>query len=289
METRLTLDETITFDNEIPLLVCDLRVMLFGILYRLLNYEREWTNKELYHFWQEKLHLPIWSHEQQRYQLLMIDDFKYNNGEYWRHRYLKRNFTQGLKYKGSRNYKARPPLYYQLLEAGREYCKIANIPYFSYKGFEADDFAGAIYNIVKGRSTRPIIFYTVDSDWGQLVSDDDRILFYYCNSRAWKSRFRDEAWMKQWILEKQSIPLQDVKDIVDYKHEHGDKADNLIPGSPKEVIDLINPARSLPKKILQPLEQVIFTEEFNSHPANSLKSSLHIKRLLSETLGENLE
>lgn len=282
MDTDITLDEIIDFKDKVPLLVCDLRVSLFAILYRLLPYDYEWSKEDLYHFWQEKLHKPIWSHGKQRYQLIVVDDFKYVNGEYWRHRYLKKYFKKGPKYKGTRNVKERPQLYYDLHRAGVEYCKIANIPYFSHKGFEADDFAGAIYNIVQGRNERPIIFYTVDSDWGQLVSDDDNILFYYSNSRAWKSRFRDENWIKQWFAERQKIELESVKQIVSYKHEYGDTADNLIPGSPPEVIDLIKPGRTLPKYVLKNLEKVIMSKFYNSHPANSLKSSNHITKLLSE-------
>lgn len=266
------------FDSEIiPFLVIDLRVSLFSLLFRALNYENDWNLTDLMHFWQQKIHLPILEYPDQRYNVIFVDDCKYSDGTYWRTRYLKK-LGDFPKYKGNRKPEDRPKLYYDLHKAALAYISNQNIPYLSKKGFEADDFAGLICNclISDKKISKPLILYTVDSDWGQLVDDNEQILFYYCNTPAWKERLRDESTIIQWFDERQGINLENVKEIVDVKHQFGDKSDNLDPGSPKEVIDLLNPGRKLPKIVYNRVASILKNSRYITNPRKSIESQIFL-------------
>lgn len=272
MTTRLLFDPEV-----IPFLVIDLRVSLFSLLYRAKNFENDWNIKDLMHFWQQKVHLPILEYPDQRYHIIFVDDQKYSDGTYWRTRYLKKLGDYPI-YKGNRSPEDRPKLYHDLHDAALEYIANQKIPYLSKKGFEADDFAGALCNghISDKKKVKPLILYTVDSDWGQLVNDDKQILFYYCNTPAWKERLRDESIIIQWFDEKQGIELDDVREIVDKKHEFGDKSDNLEPGSPKEVIDLLNPGKKLPKVVYNKVVSILENPQYLTNPQKSIISQIYL-------------
>lgn len=264
--------------NSIPILVVDLRVSLFSLLYLVKRNEHLWSFDDLFHFWQARLHLPIPAHPKQRYQLVVVDDFKYVDGTYWRTRFIKKLDGDYPLYKGNRKPEERPEMYYLLHEAAVKYIKENNIPYFSRKGYEADDWAGAICKAQMGNEAdkRTTILYTVDSDWGQLVSDEHKIMFYYCNSPVWKHRLRNEEIIKEWFLEKQKIDLENVRQIVEYKHLEGDTADNLAPGSPPGVIDLLYPSLELKKKDFKAINKVLKTPIANSNPKFAIKSMFYM-------------
>lgn len=273
-------------EEEIPILVLDLRVSLFSLLFKANYYPELFSDLDVLKlFWQEKIHCPIKEFPGQRYQVIIVDDFKYSAGNYWRDTYLQSISKDFPKYKGNRDYKARPELYYDLLKAGHEYIEENNLPLLRKRGFEADDFAGALAtSIAKIKPDRHTFLYTVDSDWGQLINDDLKILFYYCNSPAWKHKLRNEQIILEWFKERQNITLSEVREIVDYKLVEGDKSDNLIPGSPREVIDLLNPGRLLPKKWITEIDRLISNPQINSNPRKSFEARMKINKLLMDNV-----
>lgn len=270
----------ILFNDELPVLVVDLRVSLFALLFKAQKDEELWDTEDLIHFWKTKLHLPLTDYPKQRYHLVIVDDFKYNDGTYWRTRHLD-DLDEGYpKYKGNRKPEDRPKLYYDLHEAAVKYIKENDIPYFNKKGYEADDFAGLLCKLKSmcKANKRPTILFTVDSDWGQLVNDESQTIFYYSNRPCWKNPLRTESDIMAWFSERQAISLDSVRDIVDVKSEKGDTADNLIPGSPKGVIDLLEPSRKLPKHFHKKIIKELENPKCHTHPKHAVQSQLHINR-----------
>ena len=268
--------------TEIPILVVDLRVSLFALLYKAQRHPSLWDYEDLLDMWAAKFNFPIYPWLGQRYQVIVVDDTKYKDGTYWRSRFLKKLPDDYPPYKGNRKPEDRPQIYYDLHRAGVEYARSQGYTYLAKLGFEADDFAGAIaksrINGGKENSSRDIILFTVDSDWGQLVSDQHRILFYYSNLPCWSSALRNEAWIIDWFAEKQNIELTDVREIVSYKAEEGDSSDNLRAGSPQGVIDLINPARELPKKAFKEIEKALCNPRINTNPALAVRANLRLQK-----------
>lgn len=262
-------------ENKLPILIFDLRVTLWHLVYKLKHLEEFWTFDDYKKFWEQKFNLPTDVFPKQKYQLIVVDDTKYKAGNYWRDTYLQRLNKEFPKYKGNRD-PNRPDLYTKLHKAALEYIEENNIPYFAHKGFEADDFAGAFCYEILSRNgvNRPVFLYTVDSDWGQLVNDDVEILFYYSGRPCWKHKLRSEDQILEWFEEKQNIKLGEVRKIVDFKVEHGDSSDNLIPGSPRGVIDLLDPAKKLPKKILKRVSDALDNPGFITNPLKAIKSRI---------------
>lgn len=149
-------------------------------------------------------------------------------------------------YKG---YRKEKPLYLNQISCiGLEYVNnfYNNLHFIAHDGFEADDLAGAfvllqrIYKKIDPSRVRDIYLYTVDSDWMQLVSNqDDSVIF--CNTGPWEPRIRKRSEVLQWVKKRLKVDIERTEQIVDVKMEQGDKSDNLYPGTPRYLIDLYNP------------------------------------------------
>ena len=278
-------------ENEIPILVTDLRVSVFSLLYWANTYKELWTDEDLELFWQVKLHYPLEGFLKQRFQLVFVDDLKYKSTKnYWRNDYLQKAEGDFPIYKGNRKPQDRPEMYYRLHEAAARFAEKHNIPHLKSRGFEADDFAGYISKFTKemGGIGRKVILFTVDSDWGQLVDDYSDIIFYYSNMPAWKSRLRNEDVMKQWLAERQNMFLNEMSEIVNYKVEKGDKSDNLVPGSPQEVIDLLHPGKEIPKKYKNTIEKILKGRVIpHTNVLKGLKAKNEINRRIIEYVQSN--
>jgi 5'-3' exonuclease len=119
---------------------------------------------------------------------------------------------------------------------------------FQQPEFEADDFAGTLVRSL-GTDDRALLI-TVDSDWGQLVSDRVIWLDTYCATVRSHTDQKPSVLdipqvIRRWnSYDKNSIdPISNPRDIVDRKHVYGDPAD-AIPGDqrvPIGIIDLLNP------------------------------------------------
>lgn len=246
---NIYLDRVYKSPHKPILLVVDLRVAL----YILLGESTIIPDKTL--LWQRYLNnLPTQIHKTLEknalVHLCIVDDWRSGeNYNYWRENWLRENYPKSEKYKGNRtiaNEAGRADDYRLLLQAAYEYISKENIPMYREESFEADDAASSICRrrreLLLPYKNCQIILVTTDNDWAQLISDEFDILFY-C-SGAFKvpiSRLRSEHEIRQYYLERENLSLKLMSEIIDYKAEYGDAGDNLMPGAPREVIDLINP------------------------------------------------
>ena len=150
------------------------------------------------------------------------------------------------KYKGNRT--DRNDKFYQIVEIGWEYVS-EYFPSFKAEGYEADDWAGAIYRLSKYSlgvcHDRQILLSTVDRDWSGLVDESCNV--WWANTRKPRS---NEAIQERLAGEDQVIlhtrmkmkkEIQHPLEIYQAKHEYGELGDNLPPGAPIEYIDLSLP------------------------------------------------
>jgi hypothetical protein len=105
-------------------------------------------------------------------------------------------------------------------------------------GYEADDLAAAVTVISRDFPDNRIILATVDSDWMGLVSP---WVSWFC-LYGYFPRLRDTMEpINQWCLRRIKTTIETPRDLWKIKASQGDKSDNLPPGSPLEVIDLLSP------------------------------------------------
>jgi len=105
--------------------------------------------------------------------------------------------------------------------------------------YEADDLA-ACFRVVNDRLDQPnrLLLVTIDSDWMGLINDHTA---WYCMT-GWFPRVRsDFPSANTWAEKRLGSALDDYTDLWSLKVQQGDKSDNLPPGTPREVIDLLNP------------------------------------------------
>ena len=163
-----------------------------------------------------------------------------------------------LGYKGNRRDK--DDNFYQVHEIGWEYAT-KYFPCFKEEGYEADDWAGALYREVRdGTNTvlreRQKLLYTIDRDWSGLVDESKNI--WWANTRYPGPRERIQerlAGEDQVILHTQMKLGFDINhpiEIFAAKAEAGELGDNLPPGAPIEYIDL---TETHPKYVLERCNQ----------------------------------
>ena len=198
-------------------------------------------------------------------KLVVVDDCK----PYWRTNYLKQHYPHLPGYKDGRSEKTEA--YWAMYKSGIEFIKQNNIDYFAQVGYEADDWAGAI---CRNRHPVPIILYTTDKDWFQLVSDEQNIMVYCPGKWKQHSQLIDEA---EVIYSYGMSPSQ----IVNDKIINGDAGDNLFPTSPREVIDLtISPPQDFTETQTETLLSAIANPAFTPNKQIALLAEL---KLNSET------
>ena len=231
-----------------PLVVVDFRVFVYNILNEFLPIAENRDNRTQQNWlkaaWALYLNrgftgLPYCDHT-----VVIADD----SPPYWRNKYVKeRGFPE---YKGGRREK--PDTWYQVKEAGHGYIFSKNSPflYLSEEGYEADDIAGTL---VRMEPKRTIILHTIDTDWLGLVRqtnlDYNNLLFesqtetqvLWGNLIKWTPRLRGKKEAVKYVKDKLKTTILQPREIWDVKVKKGDKSDNLIPGSPLEVIDLESP------------------------------------------------
>ena len=163
-----------------------------------------------------------------------------------------------LGYKGNRRDK--DDNFYRVHEIGWEYVT-KYFPCFKQEGYEADDWAGALYREVRDGTNRTLqqrqkLLYTIDRDWSGLVDESKNI--WWANTRYPGPRERIQerlAGEDQVILHTQMKLRFDINhpiEIFAAKAEAGELGDNLPPGAPIEYIDL---TETHPKYILEKCDQ----------------------------------
>lgn len=160
-------------------------------------------------------------------------------------------------YKGNRRLK--DDNFYEVVEIGWEYVT-KYFPCFKEEGYEADDWAGAVYRVSRDMPgvcrDRQILLSTIDRDWSQLVDESHKV--YWANTRipGPKERIQERlAGEDQVILHtevKLGLDIKSPQDLAMAKQAQGDLGDNLPPGSPIEYFDLCEPH---PRYRVEKLEQ----------------------------------
>lgn len=109
------------------------------------------------------------------------------------------------------------------------------LPMIGVDGYEADDLA-SLFVRVKADDHR-VVLATIDSDWMGLISPS---VDWFC-THGWSPRVRTMANYNSWCFRRLGEGFELPSGIWAYKAIWGDKSDNLPPGSPIEVIDLLQP------------------------------------------------
>lgn len=108
-------------------------------------------------------------------------------------------------------------------------------------GYEADDMMAALVQVNQQTGNEHYItLVTVDADLLGLVGTHTDWFCMY----GWQPRLRrlNSPELKEWSLRRLKTDIsQNPRDIWTVKAKSGDKSDNLPPGSPIEVIDLLEP------------------------------------------------
>jgi 5'-3' exonuclease len=167
-------------------------------------------------------------------KIIVVDD---SQEDYWKRGYLDR--LGYAPYKSGRSSKTAE--WYEIERIAKEGIVKKNIPYLQYPEFEADDIAGALCKLIKEHHKDEdyiIVLNTVDTDWMGLI--DHKV--WWANLKHYEPRLRTLNNYKEWNgINKFKTEINKPTDIWLEKSINGDKSDNLFPGSPIEVIDLLNP------------------------------------------------
>ena len=111
----------------------------------------------------------------------------------------------------------------------------------SIHGYEADDLAAALVMTNRGlpeAERQNIVLATVDTDWMGLIDNNTT---WFC-LRGYDPRIRySMSHINEWSKRRLGVTLDQPSDIWTVKTTQGDASDNLPPGSPLEVISLIEP------------------------------------------------
>jgi len=291
-------EETFKLDNSpAPLVINDFMVTCWNVFNYVSDlkhlYSPELIDKITKAVWAIKLNrgadmLPLHDH-----RVVVVSDKRFiDSGTYWRGvEVLKDERIEACweeyceakgkdiketptGYKGNRRDK--DDEFFKVLEIGWEYAT-TYFPCFKQEGYEADDWAGALYREVRDGSNevlrqRQKLLYTIDRDWSGLVDESKNI--WWANTRYPGPRERIQerlAGEDQVILHtkmKMGYDINHPIEIFAAKAEAGELGDNLPPGAPIEYIDL---SETHPKYVLEKCEQwPDFVKEI-SNPDPNLK------------------
>lgn len=222
---------------------------LMSLIHPLVNSFEGAQGTEKRSTWEDKI-LPMWIRHILSCELwlpkgagsvtpVFLVDQKNAAEKYWRHHYFAR-------YKGGR--KSHSDILKIAKGRAIELAQEAGVSIFMQPGFEADDFAGEFVRAL-GRDDR-VLMMSVDSDWGQLISDRAIWLDTFCTkprkhpdqiSRVLDVRTiikRHNSYKKN-----QRYLISNPRDVVEAKWILGDESDKIPAGRavPRGIIDLINP------------------------------------------------
>lgn len=250
-----------------PLVIKDFMVLtwnVFGYLNDLRHlYSPELLDKVTKAVWAMKLNRGPDMLPRHDYRVVVVSDKRFEDSKnYWRGVEVLKDErieacweeyceAKGLDievtptgYKGNRRDKDDD--FYRVHEIGWEYAT-KYFPCFKQEGYEADDWAGALYRTVRDSTNKTLrdrqkLLYTIDRDWSGLV--DEKMNIWWANTRYPGPRERIQerlAGEDQVILHTQMKLGFDINhpiEIFAAKAEAGELGDNLPPGAPIEYIDL---------------------------------------------------
>jgi len=263
-------EETFELEKDpAPLVVLDFMVAAWGVFGHIQDiqhlYSPELLEKIIKALWAIKINrgpdmLPL--HD---YRIVVVSDKRFEKfGSYWRGVEINRDermeivweeycegkgtdvSTVATGYKGNRRDK--DDNFYQIVEIGWEYAT-KYFPCYKEEGYEADDWAGAIYRYSRdSRKTchdRQILLSTIDRDWSQLVDESHKVFWANTRYPGPKEKIQERlAGEDQVLLHTQmklGVDIESPRFLAHAKQEQGDLGDNLPPGSPLEYFDLCEP------------------------------------------------
>lgn len=263
-----------------PLVVVDFMVYawsIFNLIEEIQHlFSPELIKKVIKALWAVKINRGPDMLPHHDYRIVVVSDKRYEKyGAYWRGVEINRDermeivweeYCEGkgtdvsgvsTNYKGNRREK--DDNFYQVVEIGWEYAT-TYFPCFKEEGFEADDWAGAIYRISKDSRgvchDRQILLSTIDRDWSQLVDESHKVFWANTRYPGPKERIQERlAGEDQVLLHteiKLGVEIEKPRFLAHAKQEQGDLGDNLPPGSPLEYFDL---CEAHPKYRIEKLDQ----------------------------------
>ena len=278
----------------VPIVVVDLRVHLCNILSKYEEAEfkckgdTEKLNTWVKACWAKLLNypLPFMSHRSCRgYRLIIVDDTKAdlpNGHNYWRNEECVR---LGLEqYKGNRGGDScKPEEYWKIYRSATDYFlgDGSDIGIFKEFSMEADDMAGMVHRTVNELAEdqlhgfscdakgRDVFYWTIDGDWQQLVDDKTSQLFH---GTLGGQGLMSESEVLGFYMRK-GTPITSPKEIARMKSITGDLGDNLFPGSPISLFDLLDPPVK-PSKTLKDLVRLELSKDSSNVSKEHYQSAL---------------
>lgn len=143
-------------------------------------------------------------------------------------------------------------------------------PVLSVPTQESDDIIAA-FTRLKPPDVELFII-TVDSDLIGLVSETTPAVggvAWFSMSDRWTPRLRDSLeTINRWCFKRHKILLEKPSDLWEFKCDTGDKADNLPPGTPSYMIDLLNPYPRYDIMLNTPVIETITDLLAPAHPSS---------------------
>ena len=273
MTDRPKLEQTIVLRTDpVPLVVWDFNVAVFHVI--------NWYNSKISGSFKKEVEAKLIRGAfalhinrgpdmlpRHRYRMLFVADKRFKKTDnYWRNNvmatcprvrqawidYAERHNvdfdTLQKDYKGTRGEKSEE--FWFVYNICRDYAT-KYFPFFEADGFEADDFAGAVYRLSRDSSTRTtvrkrqIFLSTLDRDWTQCVDEAHEI--YFANTRypfpneKIQERLVGNAGVIEHTAHKMGYEIAHPSELASKKVLHSDMGDNLPAGTPIELFDLCNP------------------------------------------------
>jgi len=272
MTERPKLEKTIVLENNpVPLVVWDFNVAVFHVI--------NWYEKISGSFKpevEEKLVKGAFALHINRgpdmlprhsYRMLFVADKRFEEtSNYWRNNVMqtcpvvkqawinhaereKVEFnTLNTDYKGTRGEKTDE--FYFVYNICRNYAT-EYFPFFEAEGYEADDFAGAVYRLSRDSGEKEIVrrrqifLATLDRDWSQCVDETHKI--YFANTRYPfpNEKIQERLVGNEGVIEhtahRMGYDITHPSQLAKHKVLHSDMGDNLPKGTPIELFDLCEP------------------------------------------------
>lgn len=282
--------------NPCPLVVWDFNVAVFHVINWLEKTHLECSpevHKKIIraafavHINRGPSMLPRFSHR----AIFVYDNRFKHTGNYWRNEVMRESTvvqqawvdhaerekvdyaTLPKEYKGTRSEKS--DNFWFVYNECRDYAE-QYFPFFGEEGYEADDFAGAVYRLSRDSDEdsvvkkRQILLATLDRDWSQCVDEAHQI--YFANTRIpfSKEKIQERLVANQGVIEhtkhRMGYDISHPAELAEHKVLHSDMGDNLPKGTPKDLFDLCEPHPDYNIDLTP--SQTALIEECNNDQAN---------------------
>ena len=272
MTDRPNLEKIIVLENNpVPLVVWDFNVAVFHVINWYTKISGSFKNEV-----EEKLVRGAFALHINRgpdmlprhtYRMIFVADKRFEETQnYWRNNVMQTcpvvkqawvnhaekegvDFdTLEKNYKGTRGEKSDE--FYFVYNICRDYAT-SYFPFFEVEGYEADDFAGAVYRLSRDSNEeeivrrRQIFLATLDRDWSQCVDEAHKI--YFANTRYPfpNEKIQERLVGNEGVIEhtahRMGYDITHPSQLAEFKVLHSDMGDNLPKGTPKGLFDLCEP------------------------------------------------